>query len=136
MFTPAQREIATSYRSQLEGPRVRACRQDFGEASDDDGAQRRRRKAQAPPPPAREETHSDVCVLCGMGGQLLCCDGLCHRSFHIQCLQMEAAPKGPWKCPDCCNEQQLCLICKKVRHLHTHHSCPHSSLPNSHASCE
>ena len=45
---------------------------------------------------------SDVCEVCGDGGDLLCCDG-CINSYHQKCLNppMEEVPEGSWFCPSC-----------------------------------
>ena len=45
---------------------------------------------------------SDVCEVCGDGGDLLCCDG-CIGSYHRRCLNppLEEVPDGPWFCPSC-----------------------------------
>jgi len=50
-----------------------------------------------------EEWHNvEECVLCGTGGDLLCCDG-CPASFHGACLNVDASalPEGDWLCPEC-----------------------------------
>lgn len=114
-FTADMRHKAAMWRQELEGNRVRACRQDFGEASDEDGAGgRRRRRDRAQAPAVREDTHSDVCVLCGGGGTLLMCDGDCHRSFHLKCVKVEQVPRTEWKCPDCIEGRHRCLVCNQV----------------------
>lgn len=47
-----------------------------------------------PPPQANPDSeefvvpddgNSDACVLCGQGGQLLCCDG-CPATYHVRCI--------------------------------------------------
>ncbi|KAL8265884.1 hypothetical protein R6Q59_003228 [Mikania micrantha] len=43
------------------------------------------------------------CVVCDLGGELLCCDS-CPRTYHIECLDppMKRIPNGKWNCPSCC----------------------------------
>lgn len=43
------------------------------------------------------------CVVCDLGGNLLCCDN-CPRTYHIQCLDppLKRVPVGEWHCPKCC----------------------------------
>ncbi|XP_047308318.1 protein CHROMATIN REMODELING 4-like isoform X2 [Impatiens glandulifera] len=42
------------------------------------------------------------CVVCDVGGNLLCCDR-CPRTYHIQCLSppLKRIPSGKWHCPTC-----------------------------------
>ncbi|PLN81226.1 putative PHD finger domain protein [Aspergillus taichungensis] len=49
-----------------------------------------------------EIDNSDVCGECGLGGDLLCCDG-CDRSYHITCLvpPLSGVPSGSWYCSKC-----------------------------------
>lgn len=49
-----------------------------------------------------EDHNSDLCVLCGLGGNLLCCDG-CPAAFHIRCIgeSAKSLPEGEWLCPEC-----------------------------------
>ncbi|KAF9587631.1 hypothetical protein IFM89_004463 [Coptis chinensis] len=49
------------------------------------------------------------CVVCDLGGNLLCCDS-CPRVYHLQCLNppLKRTPPGKWQCPTCC-EQNGCL---------------------------
>ncbi len=47
--------------------------------------------------------NADECRICGIEGQLLCCDG-CPGSFHRTCIGMSAyakLPEGKWLCPEC-----------------------------------
>ncbi|KAI5064142.1 hypothetical protein GOP47_0020812 [Adiantum capillus-veneris] len=55
----------------------------------------------------REKTRGDdgyffECVVCDMGGNLLCCD-YCPRTYHLDCLDppLKRAPPGKWHCPTC-----------------------------------
>ncbi|XP_058214158.1 uncharacterized protein LOC131325750 isoform X2 [Rhododendron vialii] len=63
----------------------------------------------------REEKNGDVqstesqpeidrCIICMLGGKLLCCDGReCKKSFHLSCLDppFTHAPPGVWHCSWC-----------------------------------
>ncbi|XP_022152923.1 uncharacterized protein LOC111020533 isoform X3 [Momordica charantia] len=55
-----------------------------------------------------EKASSDIdpnaCLICKVGGKLLCCEGKeCRRSFHLSCLDppLENVPLGVWHCPMC-----------------------------------
>jgi hypothetical protein len=56
--------------------------------------------------PTKNELESleneDECGLCGLEGELLCCDG-CIRSYHHQCVSMKSAnlTDDKWLCPEC-----------------------------------
>ena len=51
-----------------------------GGGSDNEGDfESRRRDIDRTPP---------LCAICIDGGQLIICDGPCHRSFHLECLGM------------------------------------------------
>ncbi|XP_052203689.1 protein CHROMATIN REMODELING 4 isoform X3 [Diospyros lotus] len=44
------------------------------------------------------------CVICDLGGNLLCCDN-CPRTYHLQCLNPPLKiPTGKWQCPICCQK--------------------------------
>ncbi|GAV81101.1 SNF2_N domain-containing protein/Helicase_C domain-containing protein/Chromo domain-containing protein/PHD domain-containing protein/DUF1087 domain-containing protein [Cephalotus follicularis] len=45
------------------------------------------------------------CVICDLGGNLLCCDS-CPRTYHLQCLDppLKRIPMGKWQCPKCCQK--------------------------------
>ena len=45
----------------------------------------------------------DMCVLCGIGGSLVCCDG-CPGAFHMRCIgeTAKSMPDGEWLCAECC----------------------------------
>ncbi|XP_059625437.1 protein CHROMATIN REMODELING 4 isoform X2 [Cornus florida] len=45
------------------------------------------------------------CVICDLGGNLLCCDS-CPRTYHLQCLNppLKRIPMGKWHCPNCCQK--------------------------------
>jgi bromodomain adjacent to zinc finger domain protein 1A len=74
----------------------------------------------SPVRPAHVETHTgprtpedqwDVeCSVCGLGGELLCCDG-CPRAFHVKCIGLAKIPETEWFCNEC--NLQTCGACKK-----------------------
>ena len=45
---------------------------------------------------------TEVCEVCGFGGQVICCDK-CPRLYHLQCLDppKTRVPRGSWYCPHC-----------------------------------
>lgn len=51
---------------------------------------------------AGDDGNTDMCVLCGMGGSLLCCDG-CPAAYHLRCINetSKSIPDGEWLCPEC-----------------------------------
>ncbi|KAF2076526.1 hypothetical protein CYY_002140 [Polysphondylium violaceum] len=71
--------------------------------------------------PKRGRKNETICTICEKGGDLLMCDGLCLRSFHLSCLgpnanitlstNYDGTPK--WECDDCLNTQNICFSCKK-----------------------
>lgn len=56
------------------------------------------------PPPLSHEfaeiVNDDECTVCGIEGDLFCCDG-CPGSFHRQCIGVARLPEGKWLCPEC-----------------------------------
>ncbi|TDH69641.1 hypothetical protein CCR75_002822 [Bremia lactucae] len=50
------------------------------------------------------------CSVCGLGGELLCCDG-CPRAFHVNCIGLSIVPATEWFCNEC--NLQTCGTCKK-----------------------
>ena len=42
----------------------------------------------------------DVCSICGVGGDIVCCDE-CPMGYHLQCLGLIELPDGEWLCPAC-----------------------------------
>jgi len=57
---------------------------------------------------------TEVCTVCGDGGSLLCCEGRCHRAFHLHCLKLSSTdvPEDtPWLCSDCQAGIQICFGC-------------------------
>ncbi|KAI3466934.1 hypothetical protein Pfo_023597 [Paulownia fortunei] len=55
------------------------------------------------------------CVVCELGGKLLCCDS-CPRTYHLECLDpaLKRIPTGKWECPICC-QQNACM--ESMNHL-------------------
>lgn len=49
-----------------------------------------------------DDGNSDECYLCGMDGNLLCCDG-CPAAFHSKCVGVveDLLHEGEWYCPEC-----------------------------------
>ena len=50
-----------------------------------------------------DDGNLDMCVLCGIGGSLVCCDG-CPGAFHMRCIgeTAKSMPDGEWLCSECC----------------------------------
>jgi len=42
----------------------------------------------------------DVCSICGLGGDIVCCDE-CPMGYHLQCIGLPSIPSGEWFCPAC-----------------------------------
>lgn len=51
------------------------------------------------------DENDDSCGLCGVEGELICCDN-CPSTFHRACLYEQELPEGSWYCSQC-----TCLIC-------------------------
>jgi hypothetical protein len=62
-----------------------------------------------------DDDYSDlVCGICKSGGDMICCDGKCLRSFHPNCigLKEEDIPEdSPFVCSDCFSGIQRCFVC-------------------------
>jgi len=55
-----------------------------------------------------------ICSICRTGGDIICCDGRCLRSFHPKCigLKEEDIPEdSPFVCSDCFSGIQRCFLC-------------------------
>lgn len=50
--------------------------------------------------------HYLYCIICGLSGDLLCCDG-CANVVHRQCVQLARLPDGDWFCEECCQKNDL-----------------------------
>jgi len=60
------------------------------------------------------ECTTEVCAVCGQGGSLLCCEGKCHRAFHLECLNIipeSIAEDSEWICSDCQTGKHRCFCC-------------------------
>ncbi|KAI9907473.1 hypothetical protein PsorP6_016449 [Peronosclerospora sorghi] len=77
---------------------------------DDDEPERPQRTDGVDPPPASDDPWDVDCSVCGVGGELLCCDG-CPRAFHVACVGMAAIPASAWFCHECTH--QTCGACGK-----------------------
>ncbi|KAK8791954.1 hypothetical protein WA158_005331 [Blastocystis sp. Blastoise] len=55
------------------------------------------------------DENDTFCALCGCRGKLICCDGKCKRSFHLECLKLKPSdiPSGEWLCGDCKNDRDI-----------------------------
>ena len=56
-----------------------------------------------------------ICPICELGGDMICCDGRCLRSFHPVCIDLkeEDIPEdSPFLCVDCTNGLHRCFSCK------------------------
>jgi PHD-finger len=49
-----------------------------------------------------DDGNLDACCLCGLGGNLLCCDG-CPAAYHMRCIGegAKSIPDGEWLCTEC-----------------------------------
>eukprot|EP00954_Amorphochlora_amoebiformis_P023574 1360919-Amorphochlora_amoeboformis.AAC.2 len=47
-----------------------------------------------------DKQHDDVCDVCGLGGELLCCDR-CSLAYHTKCVGLDCPPEGHWECRRC-----------------------------------
>ncbi|MCO5600951.1 hypothetical protein L7F22_055068 [Adiantum nelumboides] len=67
--------------------------------------------------------NSDECVLCGMNGNLICCDG-CPAAYHSRCVGIARAslPPGDWFCPECIVEKVGGEQLRRMRGLEGCHS--------------
>jgi hypothetical protein len=56
-----------------------------------------------------DDGHSSLCEVCGVGGEVVMCDGnACPHVYHIACapsLELVGGelPEGDWFCPSCCD---------------------------------
>lgn len=68
-----------------------------------------------PVPALADDPWDTHCFVCGIGGELLCCDG-CPHAFHLACIHdvdMTTLPHDDWFCNEC--ESQKCGVCNKSR---------------------
>ena len=68
-------------------------------------------------------TNNDECMLCGMEGNLICCDG-CPAAYHSRCVGISRAslPTGDWFCPECLVEKDGGDKCKRMDGLRGGHT--------------
>jgi Bromodomain len=48
----------------------------------------------------KSDGHYLYCILCGLSGDLLCCDG-CPNVVHSSCISLFDLPEGDWYCEEC-----------------------------------
>eukprot|EP00977_Amphora_coffeiformis_P008882 scaffold2013_cov139-Amphora_coffeaeformis.AAC.2 len=48
----------------------------------------------------KDDGHYIYCIICGLSGNLLCCDG-CANVLHSGCIGLEKVPEGEWFCEEC-----------------------------------
>ncbi len=72
-----------------------------------------------------------LCAICEGGGDLVICDGPCHRQFHrTHALQdsighcpgvfiPDAKSSEAWHCPDCTSQNAKCFQCGHLGTMHT-----------------
>ena len=51
-------------------------------------------------PVDQEDGHFVYCIMCGLSGDLLCCDG-CPNVVHSRCVGLAEVPEGEWYCEEC-----------------------------------
>jgi hypothetical protein len=89
---PTQKDVPMCNRCNAE-PRVRGL---YGFCSQKCRETKRRPK----------DLHNDQCDVCGLGGNLLCCDA-CICVFHLGCASLTAEPEGEWFCEYCCKDPSV-----------------------------
>ena len=57
------------------------------------------------------DEHNEVCEVCDVGGDLLCCD-TCSLVFHLKCIRPKLLniPKGKWSCAHCIVDVNFFLL--------------------------
>ena len=48
------------------------------------------------------------CIVCGLSGDLLCCDG-CENVVHQGCVDLKDVPEGDWFCEECVTPSEMTL---------------------------
>jgi hypothetical protein len=66
-----------------------------------------------------------MCGVCEEGGQLICCDGGCRRSFHLHCLGLTTTPPGAFLCDACETGVETCLACHQLGGIDEMLRCTH-----------
>ena len=59
----------------------------------------------------KSDGHFLYCVMCGLSGDLLCCDG-CPNVVHAKCISLVDLPEGDWFCEKCTTKKSgnLCNL--------------------------
>jgi len=63
-----------------------------------------------------EDDSDCICAICETGGELICCDGKCSRSFHPKCIGLkdsDVPDDQQFICSDCINCVHRCFSCKE-----------------------
>lgn len=55
----------------------------------------------------------NVCQVCERTGQLLLCEGGCCGAFHLDCIGLQVAPSGSFRCDECISGVHSCYVCKQ-----------------------
>ena len=75
------------------------------------------RKSRQIPRRKLDDLNDDVCAVCENGGDLICCEGRCFQSFHLECLQMTDIP-DTFVCDICKRSadtgEETCFQCNKM----------------------
>jgi hypothetical protein len=50
--------------------------------------------------------HCVYCIVCGLSGDLLCCDG-CANVVHGKCIGLTSFPEGDWFCEECLHKKLI-----------------------------
>lgn len=66
-----------------------------------------------------------MCGVCEEGGQLMCCEGGCRRSFHLHCLGLTTTPPGAFVCDACETGVETCLACYQLGEVDEMLGCSH-----------
>ena len=61
-------------------------------------------------------THDDMCHVCRLGGDLLCCDG-CPNAIHLECSDLETHPQDdePFWCNECKTKEDEMFEDEQIR---------------------
>ncbi|KAL4428317.1 hypothetical protein ABPG75_002406 [Micractinium tetrahymenae] len=100
---PAEHTHTTASRN-LQGLALLAA----GDGGGGAGGGRSRKEAREPEEPAvqlLEDENDDLCHVCALGGDLVCCEA-CPAVLHAACLGLPAPPAGDFFCPLC-----TCSVC-------------------------
>jgi PHD-finger/Bromodomain len=74
-------------------------------------------------PVDKSDGHYLYCVVCGLSGDLLCCDG-CANVVHSSCISLEVLPDGDWFCEECLGERVTALKSTNTRTSISHTETP------------